>query len=47
VAGQRPLLTGEVYPDTPDGRYFVVRGRLWRRSEPHLDEAGVPSWCMN
>lgn len=26
------------YPDTPDGRYFVVRGRLWRRSNPALDE---------
>jgi hypothetical protein len=22
--------------DTPDGRYFVVRGRLWRRSNPAL-----------
>jgi hypothetical protein len=21
---------------TPDGRYFVVRGRLWRRANPHL-----------
>jgi len=21
---------------TPDGRYFVVRGRLWRRSNPNL-----------
>ncbi|KQY41417.1 MULTISPECIES: hypothetical protein [Rhizobium/Agrobacterium group] len=26
------------YPNTPDGRYFVVRGRLWRRSNPDLDE---------
>ena len=26
------------YPDTPDGRYFVVRGRLWRKSNPTLDE---------
>jgi hypothetical protein len=26
------------YPDTPDGRYLVVRGRLWRRSNPALDE---------
>ncbi|WP_158742314.1 hypothetical protein [Acidisphaera sp. L21] len=24
------------YPTTPDGRYFVVRGRLWRCSNPHL-----------
>jgi len=26
------------YPETPDGRYFVVRGRLWRKSDPALDE---------
>ena len=26
------------YPATPDGRYFVVKGRLWRRTNPHLDE---------
>jgi hypothetical protein len=24
------------YPVTPDGRYFVVRGRLWRCSNPQL-----------
>ncbi len=24
------------YPDTPDGRYFVVDGRLWRKSDPEL-----------
>lgn len=24
------------YPVTPDGRYFVVRGRLWRCSNPRL-----------
>jgi hypothetical protein len=31
----------KTYPVTPDGRYFVVRGRLWRSSEPHLsDEKG-------
>ena len=24
------------YPITPDGRYFVVRGRLWRRSNPKI-----------
>lgn len=23
---------------TPDGRYFVVRGRLWRMSDPSLPE---------
>ena len=27
------------YPVTPDGRYFVVRGRLWRRTNPALPEA--------
>ena len=26
------------HPDTPDGRYFVAAGRLWRRSDPSLDE---------
>jgi len=26
------------YPVTPDGRYFVVRERLWRTTNPHLDE---------
>ena len=25
-------------PVTPDGRYFVVRGRLWRASDPGLSE---------
>ena len=29
----------ERYPQTPDGRYFVVRGRLWRTSNPALDPA--------
>ena len=24
------------YPHTPDGRYFVVAGRLWRTSNPDL-----------
>ena len=27
------------HPGTPDGRYLVVRGRLWRRSNPALPEA--------
>ena len=26
------------HPTTPDGRYFVVRGRLWRCSDPSLPE---------
>lgn len=27
------------YTPTPDRRYFVVRGRLWRLSNPFLDPA--------
>lgn len=27
------------YPITPDGRYFVVRGRLWRMTNPSLPRA--------
>ncbi len=26
-------------PVTPDGRYVVVRGRLWRRADPALEPA--------
>ena len=26
------------YPTTPDGRYFVVKGQLWRCSNPALPE---------
>ncbi|MBS4084178.1 MAG: hypothetical protein KGZ73_11550 [Rhizobiales bacterium] len=26
------------YPGTPDGRYFVVRGRLWRTTNPSIPE---------
>ncbi|KAA9009317.1 hypothetical protein [Histidinibacterium aquaticum] len=26
------------YPETPDGRYFVARARLWRKSDPGLPE---------
>ena len=29
----------KLYPVTPDGRYFVVRGRLWRTSNPNLSES--------
>ena len=25
------------YPTTPDGRYFVVNGKLWRLSDPALE----------
>jgi hypothetical protein len=27
------------YPVTPDGRYFVVRGKLWRMADPNLPPA--------
>lgn len=27
------------HPVTPDGRYFVVRGRLWRLADPSLSPA--------
>ncbi len=27
------------YPTTPDGRYFVVKERLWRCTNPALDAA--------
>jgi hypothetical protein len=27
------------HPVTPDGRYFVVRGRLWRMTNPDLEKA--------
>jgi hypothetical protein len=30
--------SSDPYPRTPDGRYFVVRGRLWRLSNPALPE---------
>lgn len=26
--------------ETPDGRYIVVRGRLWRKTNPHLTGEG-------
>lgn len=33
------LPRSDVHPRTPDGRYFVVRGRLWRLSNPALGDA--------
>jgi hypothetical protein len=32
------------YPVTPDGRYFVVRGRLWRCSDPSLPAEERAEW---
>jgi hypothetical protein len=31
-------LTGRTYPTTPDGRYFMVAGRLWRSTNPAIPE---------
>lgn len=28
----------QTHPVTPDGRYFVVRGRLWRMSDPSIPD---------
>jgi len=27
------------YPETPDGRYFVAKGRLWRKTDPRLSDS--------
>ncbi len=32
------------YPVTPDGRYFVVKERLWRCSNPHLPDDEREAW---
>ena len=32
-----PTSLSDLYPQTPDDRYFVVQGRLWRLSNPELD----------
>jgi hypothetical protein len=29
-------MAGLKHPVTPDGRYFVVRGKLWRMADPNL-----------
>jgi len=36
--GTPPVSARADYPRTPDGRYFVVRGRLWRCTNPSLPE---------
>src|SRR6201994_1959838 len=30
-------MAGLKHPVTPDGRYFVVRGKLWRMNDPNLE----------
>lgn len=29
-------MSRKAYPETPDGRYFVSKGRLWRKTDPSL-----------
>lgn len=36
--------TSPHYPVTPDGRYFVVKERLWRCTNPDLPEAERKKW---
>lgn len=36
ILSRRGAITTMQYPTTPDSRYFVVRGRLWRMSDPSL-----------
>ncbi|MBU2357565.1 MAG: hypothetical protein KKB02_01315 [Alphaproteobacteria bacterium] len=31
-------MSAKDYPETPDGRYFLSKGRLWRRTNPALDD---------
>jgi hypothetical protein len=31
-------VTSRAHPTTPDGRYFVVAGRLWRSTNPAIPE---------
>lgn len=33
----KPSGESQRHPVTPDGRYFVVRSRLWRMADPALD----------
>lgn len=32
------------YPVTPDGRYMIIRGRLWRVANPHLPVQERKGW---
>lgn len=34
-----PRSQPQKHPVTPDGRYFVVSGRLWRMTDPAIDPA--------
>jgi hypothetical protein len=37
AANRSSKMAGLKHPMTPDGRYFIVRGKLWRMSNPDLD----------
>ena len=39
-----PGVIHKVHPTTPDGRYFVVKGQLWRCSDPSLSEDVRQQW---
>lgn len=32
------------YPLTPDGKYWVIKSRLWRATNPHLSDAVRDKW---
>ena len=38
-------MAGLKHPVTPDGRYFVVRGKLWRMANPNLTCGAVRTCC--
>jgi hypothetical protein len=44
LTGPSATYSGAEPLTTPDGRYIVVRGRLWRRSNPALSEAERQAW---
>lgn len=35
------------FPVTPDSKYFVVRGRLWRRANPDLTKEERAAWVSD
>jgi hypothetical protein len=43
----QPMPDSSKVLSTPDGRYFVVRGRLWRMSNPSLAPEVRQQWVDN
>ena len=45
----RAVMTPRDYPVTPDGRYFLVGGRLWRATNPAIaePERDALDWCVD